>query len=86
MLIIYEVIVARGEDPETLLSAETLEETQAQVMTLDQARAIGISHGEPNPRGLEVRLIAVSPRDARFVQSRLEASPAAQSFRAHEVP
>ena len=85
MLIIYEVVVARGEDPDALLSPETLGETQAQIMTLDEARAVGFTHGEPHPQGLEVRLIAVSPGDARFVQSRLEASPAAQSFRAHEV-
>jgi hypothetical protein len=85
MLIIYEVVVARGEDPEAVLSSETLAETQAQVMTLEQARAVGFSHGRPHVEGLEVRLVAVAARDAQFVQRRLEGSHVVQSFKAHEV-
>ncbi len=85
MLTLFEVIVAAGEDPDSLLSREVLEETQAQVMTIEEAGALGFSGMQPDPRGREVRLIAVTPRDAQFVQRRLEASAAAQAFRVHEV-
>jgi hypothetical protein len=85
MLVLFEVVVARGQDADSLLSAEVLQETQAQVMTLAEASAIGFSGARPDPQGLEKRLIAVAPRDARFVQSRLEHSSAVASFQAHEV-
>lgn len=90
MLILYEVFLVQGGNPDGLLSGEVLQETQAQIMTIEEARAVGFSRtlaegAEPHARGLEVRFIAVSPRDARFVQSRLEASHVVQSFRAHEV-
>jgi hypothetical protein len=82
---VFEVVVARGEDAEAVLSAETLAETQAQVMTLAEAAALGFSGQQPDAKGREVRLVAVAPRDSQFVQRRLEASPAVQSFRVHEV-
>jgi len=85
MLVLFEVVVARGQDPDSLLSPEVLAETKAQVMSLDDARAVGFSGARPDPQGLEVRLVAVAPRDARFVQSRLESNHAVASFRAHEV-
>ncbi len=84
MLVLFEVVVARGQDPDDLLSAEVLQETHAQVMTLEQAAALGFQGARPDP-ALEKRLVAVAPRDARFVQSRLESSPAVASFQAHEV-
>jgi hypothetical protein len=85
MLTVFEVVVARGEDPDAVLSAETLAETQAQVMTLSEAATLGFSGLQADAKGREVRLVAVAPRDAQFVQRRLEASPAVQSFRVHEV-
>jgi hypothetical protein len=85
MLIVFEVVVAAGQDPDALLSEEVLRETQAQVMTIAEATAVGFSGARPDPRGREIRLIAVAPRDAQFVQRRLEGSAAAQSFRLHEV-
>lgn len=85
MLVLFEVVVARGEDPDSLLSAEVMQETQAQVMTLEEASAIGFSGARPDPQGLEKRLIAVAPRDARFVRTRLEGSAAVASYQAHEV-
>ena len=84
MLVLFEVVVARGQDPDALLSPEVLKETQAQVMTLEEASALGFQGARQSEHG-EVRLVAVAPRDARFVQSRLESSHAVASFRAHEV-
>jgi hypothetical protein len=54
-------------------------------MTREEAAAVGFSGVAPDPKGREVRLVVVAPRDAQFVQRRLEASPAVQSFRPHEV-
>lgn len=85
MLVLFEVVVTQNHDPAQLLSEEVLQETQAQVMTIAEASALGFSGMQPDPKGREVRLIAVAPRDAQFVQRRLEASPAALVFRAHEV-
>jgi len=85
MLILYEVFLVQGGNPDGLLSREVMQETHAQIMTIEEARAVGFSGAESHLQGLEVRFIAVSPRDARFVQSRLEASHVVQSFRAHEV-
>ncbi len=85
MLIVFEVVIAKGEDPDALLSQEVLDETHAQVMTIAEASAVGFDGARPDPKGREIRLIAVAPRDAQFIQRRLEASAAAQSFRKHEV-
>jgi hypothetical protein len=85
MLILYEVVIARGHDPDALLSEEALTDTQAQIMTLDEAKAVGFSGAQPDPKGREIRLIAVAPRDAQYVQRRLEANDGVQSFRAHEI-
>jgi hypothetical protein len=85
MLILFEVLVAAGHDADSLLSAEVLEETAAQVMTLDDAAAVGFSGMKPDPQGREIRLIAVAPGDAQFVQRRLEANDSVLSFRKHDV-
>lgn len=85
MLTVFEVVIARGEDPAGMLSPETLAETQAQVMTIAEAGALGFSGVRPDEKGREVRLVAVAPRDSQFIQRRLEASAAVQSFRVHDV-
>jgi hypothetical protein len=85
MLVIFEVVVTPSHDPAQLLSEEALRDTHAQLMTIDEASALGFSGMQPDPKGREVRLIAVAPRDAQFVQRRLEASAAAHGIRVHEV-
>jgi hypothetical protein len=85
MLIVYEVIIARGHDPDALLSEEALEDTQAQVMTIEEAKTVGFSGAQPDPNGREIRLIAVAPRDAQYVERRLEGNDGVQSFRKHQV-
>lgn len=85
MLKVFEVFVAPGTNPDELLSREVLDETQAQVMTVDEARAVGFSGLAPDPKNRERRLIAVAARDAQFVQRRLEAHEGVASFRVHDV-
>jgi hypothetical protein len=85
MLKVFEVFVASGSNPDELLSEEVLKETQAQVMTVDEAKAVGFSGLAPDPKGRERRLIAVAERDAQFIQRRLEAHGGVASFRVHDV-
>lgn len=86
MLHLFEVFLVSGPhaaDP--LLSDEIMEHTQAQVMTPEEAEAVGF-HGIPaDPEGRKRVFIAVSPRDSRLVHTRLEASAAVGAFRMHEV-
>jgi len=85
MIIVFQVLVTTAHDAESLLSAEVLEETKAQVMTVEQAARKGFSGLRLDPKGREIRLIAVPPRDAQFVQRRLEANDAVLAFEKHEV-
>ncbi len=84
MMVVFEVFLAPGADPETLLSAETLRETKAQVMTPDDARKVGFA-GLPDYGDKVVRLVAVAKRDAPWIQRELETSPAAGRFSVNDV-
>jgi hypothetical protein len=85
MLVVFEVYLAPGADPEALLSAETLRETQAQIMTADDAAKVGFTGMSPPPDGQASRLIAVASKDQRWIQRALEQSDAVASFRVHDV-
>lgn len=85
MLAVFEVYLAPGADASELLSAETIKSTQAQIMTLDEARKVGFGGLPDAPPGKEVRLIAVARRDAPWIHRALETSEAAGGFRMHEI-
>ena len=85
MMVVYEVHLAPDAGAVELLSEEILRETQAQVMTLDEARKVGFGGLPAPPPGVDVRLIAVAKRDAGWIQRRLEALEAVAGFRVHEV-
>jgi hypothetical protein len=88
MMVVFEVHVAPGGDPNRILSAETLRETQAQVMTSAEAKKVGFA-GLPEPpfghESHEVRLVAVAKRDAAWIQRALEANDAVGQFRVFDV-
>lgn len=84
MMVVFEVFVAPGSDPNALVSKGTLEETKAQVMTLAEAKSVGFQ-GLPDPEGHEVRLIAVAKRDASWIHKALETSEAVGRFRMYDV-
>jgi hypothetical protein len=84
MLVLFVVHLAPGADASTLLTEQTLIDTQAQVMTADEARKAGFD-GLPQELPPNVRLIAAHDRDRRRIVNGLEASPAASSFSVHEV-
>ena len=86
MLCLFEIFLAPGpRESDQLLSDEIMETTQAQIMTPEQAEAVGF-HGIPeDPQGRKRVIIAVAPRDARLIHTRLEASAAVGAYRMHEV-
>ena len=85
MMVVFEVHVAPGADPKTLLTAETQRETQAQVMTLDEAKKVGFGGLPAPPADHEVRFIAVAKRDASWVHRALEGNEAVANFRMFDV-
>jgi hypothetical protein len=85
MMVVYEVHLAPGTDPAGILTAETVRETQAQLMTLDEARKVGFGGLPDAPADHEVRYVAVAKRDASWIRQRLESSEAVAAFRAFDV-
>lgn len=85
MMVVFEVHLAPMADPKHLLSEELLKETQAQIMTLDEARKVGFAGLPPPPEGVEVRLIACVQSHAKWIRDRLERSEAVGGYRVHEV-
>ena len=82
MLIVFEVHLAPSRDGDAFLSDEVLEETQAQVMTAAEAKAVGF---EGMPDDPDLRLVAVAKRDKGFMQGAIERAHDVVGFRVHEV-
>ncbi len=85
MMSVFEVHLAPGATASEILSEETLRSTQAQIMTLDEAKKVGFGGLPDPPPGKQVRLIAVARRDASWIHRALETSEAVGGFRVHEV-
>ncbi|MCA9631794.1 MAG: hypothetical protein KC766_29270 [Myxococcales bacterium] len=84
-MVVFEVYLTPGANPEELFTRETLEETRAKVMTLEEAERSGLSGFKPTEHPGELRLVMCDDREARFVHMRLEGSGIVSSFRGHEV-
>jgi len=84
MLKIYEVYMVPGADIDALLSEEVKRETNAQIMTFEDAAKVGFS-GLPDPGDKNARLIAVNPRDGAWIHRLLEGSELVSGFRTHDV-
>lgn len=82
MLIVFEVHLAPSRDGDDFLSEEAISDTQAQVMTIAEAKAVGFAGMPDDPH---VRLVAVAKRDQGFMQGALERAHDVVGFRVHEV-
>ena len=86
MLCLFEVFLVPGPGAsEPLLSEEIMDHTQAQIMTPEEADAVGFKGIPEDPQGRKRVFVAVSPRDSRLVHSRLEANASVGAFRMHEI-
>jgi hypothetical protein len=81
-VIVFSVKLAPGRTDEDLFSEEVLEETQAQVMTPEQAKALGFS-GFPDDANL--RLVVVTDRDAGWIEKALERAPQVVGYDKGEI-
>ncbi len=85
---LFEVFVVSGElaiVKEKLLSEEVIQETNAQVMTQDEAAAVGFAGIPDDPEGRPRLFVACGERDARLIHTRLEASPLCGAFKIHNL-
>jgi hypothetical protein len=85
MLALFEVHLAPGADISQLLSVEALRETEAQIMTVAEAKAVGFGNLETLEASMDVYLLAVSAKDSAFIGTRLESSPIVSRFQVHHV-
>lgn len=83
MLVVFEAHLVPGSSADDLLSAEVKSETNAQVMTVAEATAVGF--GGLGNLGPDVRLIAVNKRDSGWIMKVLEASAIVANFQAHHI-
>ena len=81
-MIVFEVHLTGTQTGEALLSAEILKETQAQVMTVAEATALGFQCLPDDPN---LCLIAVTQQHARWIEKALERAPNVRGYRPHEV-
>jgi hypothetical protein len=86
MHVAFVVYVVKGEDPETLLSAETKRETQAVIMSIDDAKKMGFAtSGVTVPPDRDACIIVVARRDAPWIHRALEGSEIVAGFQAVDV-
>jgi hypothetical protein len=85
MLKVFEVHLVPGGDAEGIIPAQTLKETQAQVMTVAEAKAVGFGGIPDTIDPATLRLVAVAARDAQWIARALEQSDAVKGFNVHDV-
>jgi len=85
MHVMFEVYLAPGATGEGMFTQETLDDTMAQMMTPEQAKAVGFDGLPEPPEGVNSVFIVVAKRDERRILNVLERSPDAAKFRMHEV-
>jgi hypothetical protein len=85
MLIVFELYVRPGFDKDSFLSEESRRETEARVLTREEAENAGLS-GLPEPQHPgEVRYVLVNARHRRWVERAIDAAPEITGFNVHDV-
>lgn len=84
MLNLFVAHLTPGADPSQILSAETVSDTGAAVMTPAEAKAVGFGGLPQFPPG-NVALIVVKTIDRGRILNSLEASPLVARFAMHDV-
>ena len=81
-MIVFVVHLAPGTDHEGILSEEIVKETQAQIMTAQEAAAVGFEGMPDDPK---LRLIAVTDEHRRWIEAALERAPQVVGFEPQQV-
>lgn len=81
-MIVFTVFLKPGGSADDLLSEEVLAETKAQVMTVEEAAAVGFQGFPSDP---DLRLIAVTERDQGWIEKALERAPQVVGYKPHRV-
>ena len=81
-VIVFEVHITPGSGDQDLLSDEIRRETQAQVITAEEASAIGF---EGLPDDPNLRLVAVTREHAKWIEKALERAPNVRAYQPHEI-
>ena len=81
----FQVFLAPGHPGEELLTPQTVDDTMAQVMTPEEAAAVGFSGLPEAPEGVQQRFIIVGQSDRRRIMQALEHSPQVAKFAVHEI-
>jgi len=86
MHVAFVVHTVKGVDPESLLTEETKRETQAVVMSLEDAAKMGLSASGLKPQpGQEIAIIIIAKRDAPWITRQLEAHEHVAGFHIVDV-
>ena len=85
MMVVFEVHVVPGCDPQNILTLETMRDTHAQVMSRDEATKVGFGGLPEPPADHEVRYVAVAKRDASRIQRSFESNETVGLFRMFDV-
>ncbi len=80
---LFEVFLNAGVDGKSLLTAEALETTGAQLFSPAEAEMVGLEGIPADPKGRPRMFIACRPSDERFITSRLEANSGVAEFKVH---
>lgn len=83
MLIVFELHVRPGFDPDVFLSKEAQSETEARVLTRAEAENVGLS-GMPEREG-DVRYVLVNARHRRWIERAIDADPQVSGFDVHDI-
>ena len=86
MLIVFEIYVRPGFDPDVFLSEEARKETEARVLTREEAEKHGLAGlPEPSTEHGEVRYVPVNANHRRWIERAIDADPHINSFNVHDV-
>lgn len=82
---LFEVFITNEWDRDTLLSAEVLEMTGAQVFSAQEAELVGFEGIPEDPEGRARVFVACAPSHEQLIASRLETSAGVDAFRLHRL-
>jgi hypothetical protein len=85
MMNLFYILLVPGTDGQTLLSAETIQDTDAQFMTYAEAKAVGFNEVPEQDAHENVILIVVDRKDAPWIHRSLEGNENIVSFKIYDV-